>query len=91
MIKAKSLYHLIVYSIVFIIILISFFTFIIINNAFNEFQEKIEIIQDDFETNKKTLLRKDIENTLKFIQYYHNQLQGKKSEEAIQADILSCH
>lgn len=40
MIKAKSLYHLILYSIIFIIILTSSFTFIIIENAFDDFQEK---------------------------------------------------
>ena len=38
-VKAKSLYHLIVYSILFIIILY-LFTFIIINNAHEELQEK---------------------------------------------------
>lgn len=89
MIKSKSLYHLIVYSIAFIIILISFFTFIIINNAFNEFQEKIEIIRDDFSTKQKDIIRKDIENTLKFIQYYHNSQKGTKSEEIIKKDILN--
>ena len=42
MLKAKSLYHLIVYSILFIVVLISFFTFIIINNAHDELQDKTE-------------------------------------------------
>ncbi len=89
MIKAKSLYHLIVYSIVFIIILISFFTFIIINNAFNEFQEKIDIIRTDYDIKQKETIRKDIENTLKFVQYYHEKFKGKKSEKEIQNDILN--
>ena len=48
MIKAKSLYHLILYSIIFIVILISFFTFVIIENAFDDFQEKIDIIKSDY-------------------------------------------
>ena len=89
MIKAKSLYHLIVYSIVFIIILISFFTFIIINNAFNEFQEKIQIIKSDYEIKQKDTIRKDIDNTLKFIQYYHQKYKGIKSEKEIQNDVLN--
>jgi signal transduction histidine kinase len=89
MIKAKSLYHLIVYSIVFIIILISFFTFIIINNAFNEFQEKIEIIRDDYATKQKDIIRTDIENTLKFVQYYHNNQKGLKNESEIKQDVLN--
>ena len=45
MLKAKSLYHLILYSILFIIILISFFTFIIINNAHEELQDKISTLK----------------------------------------------
>lgn len=88
MIKANSLYHLIVYSIVFIIILISFFTFIIINNAFNEFQDKIQIVKSDYEIKQKESIQQDIENTLKFIQYYHKTNKGIKSEKEIQNDVL---
>lgn len=89
MIKAKSLYHLIVYSIVFIIILISFFTFIIINNAFNEFQEKIDIIRSNYDIKQKDTIQKDINNTLKFIQYYHEKFKGIKNEREIQNDVLT--
>lgn len=89
MIKAKSLYHLIVYSIAFIVILISFFTFIIINNAFNEFQEKIIIIKDDYEIKQKETIRQDIHDTMKFIHYYHKKHKGTKSEREIQNDVLN--
>ena len=89
MIKANSLYHLIVYSIVFIIILISFFTFIIITNAFDEFQEKITIIKSDYEIKQKDSIKKDIYSTLKFIQYYHKKYKGIKSEKDIQNDVLN--
>ena len=57
MIKTKSIYQLIVYSIVFIIGLISFFTFIIIDNAFDEFQEKIIIIKTDNLHKQKELIK----------------------------------
>ena len=71
MIIAKSLYHLILYSIIFIVILTSSFTFIIIENAFDEFQEKIEIIKTDFESKQKDLIK--VENTV-FDENQANQL-----------------
>lgn len=89
MIKAKSLYHLILYSIIFIIILTSSFTFIIIENAFDEFQEKIEIIKTDFESKQKDLIKADIQKTLKFISYYHEMNKSIKSEKEIQNDLLN--
>ena len=88
MIKAKSLYHLILYSIIFIIILTSSFTFIIIDNAFEEFQEKIEIIKSSFKEKKKETIKNEIEKTLSFVTYYHDKYNGLKSEEEIQNDIL---
>jgi signal transduction histidine kinase len=89
MIKAKSLYHLILYSIFFIIILTSSFTFIIIENTFDEFQEKIKIIKEDYSQKQKELIQADIKYTLKFIEYYHNKFKGIKSEEEIKKDLLS--
>lgn len=88
MIKAKSLYHLILYSIIFIIILISSFTFIIINNAFDQFQEKIEIIKSTYILKQKDTIRIDIEKTLNFIHYYNNKFKKTKSQEEIKIDIL---
>ncbi len=88
MIKAKSLYHLILYSIIFIIILISSFTFIIIDNAFDEFQEKIEIIKSDYISKQKDAIRTDIEKTLNFIHYYNNKFKNTKSQNQIKKDIL---
>ena len=89
MIKAKSLYHLILYSIIFIVILSSSFTFIIIENAFDEFQEKIEIIKTDHASKKKELIKEDIKKTLKFIEYYHNKFKDIKTEEEIKSDLLN--
>ena len=89
MIKAKSLYHLILYSIIFIVILTSSFTFIIIENAFDEFQEKIDIIKTDFSTKQKDLIQADIKKTLKFIEYYHEKFRGTKPESEIQNDLLT--
>lgn len=88
MIKVKSIYQLIVYSIIFIILLISFFTFVIISNAFTEFQEKIHIIEQNNLDKQKAILKEDISRTIKFIEYYHTLYKDKKSEEAIQAEIL---
>ncbi|XPV81935.1 MAG: cache domain-containing protein [Halarcobacter sp.] len=89
MIKAKSLYHLILYSIFFIIILTSSFTFIIIENTFDEFQEKIKIIKTDYSNKQKELIKADIEKTLKFISYYHKKFKGIKSEKEIQNDLIN--
>lgn len=89
MIKAKSLYHLILYSITFIIILTSSFTFIIIDNAFDEFQEKIKIIRDNFTSKNKDLIRHDIEKTKQFITFYHNKHKNIKTEEEIKNEVLN--
>jgi len=89
MIKAKSLYHLILYSIIFIVILTSSFTFIIIENAFDEFQEKIEIIKTDHASKKKELIKEDIKKTLKFIEYYHKKFKDIKPEKEIKSDLLN--
>ncbi|WP_419770414.1 MAG: cache domain-containing protein [Candidatus Marinarcus sp.] len=88
MIKVKSIYQLIVYSIVFIIILISFFTFVIITNAFNEFQEKINIIEQNNLSKQKDLIKEDITTAIKMIEYIHNKYRGIKSESEIQKDVL---
>lgn len=88
MIKVKSIYQLIVYSIIFIILLISFFTFIIISNAFTEFQEKIHIIEQNNLEKQKALLKEDISRTIRFIEYYHAQNKAVKSELQIQQEIL---
>jgi len=89
MIKAKSLYHLILYSIFFIVILTSSFTFIIIENTFDEFQEKIKIIKTDYSNKQKELIQSEIKRTLKFIKYYHDKYKDEKTELEIQHDILN--
>ena len=84
MLKAKSLYHLIVYSILFIIVLISFFTFIIINNAHEELQDKIHTLKIDYTNNQKSLIKNHVNYIINFIDYYYNQNKNIKSVETIQ-------
>lgn len=88
MLRAKSLYHLIVYSIFFIIILISFFTFIIINNAHNELQEKIHTLKEDYTENQKTLLKDYINHITNFIDYHYEENKNIKTKEEIKKDLL---
>jgi signal transduction histidine kinase len=88
MLKAKSLYHLIVYSILFIIILISFFTFIIINNAHEELQEKIHTLKNDYTNSQKTLIKNQVNYVINFIDYYYNQNKDKKPLETIQKEVI---
>ncbi|MGD9623041.1 MAG: cache domain-containing protein [Arcobacter sp.] len=88
MLKAKSLYHLIVYSILFIIILISFFTFIIINNAHEELQEKIHTLKNDYTNSQKTLIKNQVNYVINFIDYYYNQNKNKKPLETIQKEVI---
>lgn len=88
MLKAKSLYHLIVYSILFIVVLISAFTFITINNAHEELQEKISTLETDFTSNQKNLIKNDVNSVINFIDYYHNKYKGKKTTEEIKEEVL---
>ena len=88
MTQVKSIYHLILYSIIFIILLISSFTYIIIDNTFNEFQEKIATLEYDYTSKQKELIEADITKTLSFISYYHKRFKNIKSEEIIKKEIL---
>lgn len=88
MFKAKSLYHLIVYSILFIIVLISFFTFIIITNAHEELQEKIVTLKTDYSDNQKALLKNDVNSVITFIDYYHSKYKKVKTTKQIQKEVL---
>lgn len=88
MFKAKSLYHLIVYSILFIVVLISFFTFIIIDNAHDELQEKIVSLKTDFTKNQKELIKNDINSAINFINYYHAKYKDTKTTKQIQEEVL---
>lgn len=90
MLKAKSLYHLIVYSILFIILVISSFTFVIINNAHEELQEKVETLKEDYTNNQKALLKNHVDYVIKFIEYYHNNSNFKNiSEDSLKKDVIS--
>lgn len=89
MLKAKSLYHLIVYSIFFIIILISFFTFIIINNAHDELQEKINTLKEDYTNNQKELLKNHINYVIKFIDYYYLENKDKLDDKNIRKNLIT--
>ena len=88
MLKAKSLYHLIVYSILFIVVLISFFTFIIINNAHDELQDKTETLKTDYTNSQKELLKNDVNSIISFIKYYDNKYKNTKPQETIKKEVL---
>ena len=88
MLKAKSLYHLILYSILFIIILISFFTFIIINNAHEELQDKISTLKIDYTNSQKELIKNDVNYVINFITYYNNKYKDTKSQDEIKKEVL---
>ena len=88
MLKAKSLYHLIVYSILFIVVLISFFTFIIISNAHEELQEKIVTLSTDYRNNQQELLRNDVNTAINFIKYTHEKYKYIKNDETIKKEII---
>ncbi len=88
MFKSKSLYHLIVYSILFIIVLISFFSFILIDNAHEEFQAKVTSIKEEYLENKKATLKNEITTIINFIEYYENKFDGKEDLKTIQKNIL---
>jgi len=88
MFKAKSLYHLIVYSILFIVILISFFTFIIINNAHDELQDKIETLKSDYTNSQKELLKSDVNSVINFISYYDEKYKDLKPKNELQKEVI---
>ena len=85
---AKSLYHLIVYSILFIVLLISSFTFIMIDNTHDELEDKIISLKKDFTENQKELIRNDINSVINFIKYYHEKYKDTKPTKQIQNEIL---
>lgn len=87
MLKSKSLYHLIVYSIMFIIVLISFFTFILISNAHDEFQDKVLSLKEEYIQNKKEILKSDISTIINFIDHYANDNENLKPIEQIQEEV----
>ena len=86
--KAKSLYHLIVYSILFIIVLISFFTFIIISNAHEELQEKIHTLKSDYTETQKESIKNHVNYVINFIDYYNEAYKNIKSQETIQKEVI---
>ena len=88
MLKAKSLYHLIVYSILFIIVLIASFTFVIISNAHGELQEKIHTLKTDYTNNQKELIKNHVNYVIDFIDYYNETFKNKKTEEEIQKEVI---
>ena len=88
MFKAKSLYHLIVYSILFIVLLISFFTFIIIDNAHEELQEKIVTLKSDYKYSQKKLIKNDVNSVINFIEYYNTKYKNIKNTKQIQEELL---
>ena len=88
MLRAKSLYHLIVYSILFIIVLVSTFTFIIISNAHEELQEKNHTLKTDYTNNQKELIKNHVNYIINFIDYYNETNKNKKSEALIQKEVL---
>lgn len=88
MFKSKSLYHLIVYSILFIIVLISFFSFILIDNAHEEFQSKVASIKAEYLENKKDTLKNDITTVINFIEYYEEQNTITKTQDEIKKEVL---
>ena len=88
MLKAKSLYHLIVYSILFIIVLIASFTFVIISNAHGELQEKIHTLKTDYTNNQKELIKNHVKYVIDFIDYYNETHKHKKTESEIQKEVI---
>jgi signal transduction histidine kinase len=88
LLKAKSLYHLIVYSILFIIVLIASFTFVIISNAHGELQEKIHTLKTDYTNNQKELIKNHVNYIIDFVDYYNETYKNKKSETEIQKEVI---
>lgn len=88
MLKTKTLYRLIIYSIVFILILTLGFTFIVLNIAQNEFNEKVGDLRQTYTNDKKELLKNDVDMVLSFIAFYVEKNQHKKSQKQLQQEVL---
>ena len=63
------------------LVLISFFTFIIINNAHEELQEKIVTLNTDYKNNQQELIKNDVNSVISFIKYSHDKYKNIKDEE----------
>ncbi len=88
MFKTKSIYHLIVYSLFFVILFISVFTFIIVDNTSKELQYKVKIQKQNYIKTQQELLKRDIERIISFIDYYNNKYKNTKDEKTIKKEIL---
>lgn len=88
MFRAKSLYRLIIFSILFILFLSSIFTFIILDNAKNDFDEKIITLKQSFVQKKKLALQYNINAILRFIKFYDEKYKNTKTKEELQQDVL---
>lgn len=88
MFKVKSLYRLVVYSIIFILFLTSCFTFIILHNAQNELHEKIKTLKENYTSKKKILLKNDVNTLLRFIIYYNDKYEDTKTPKQIQTEVI---
>lgn len=69
--------------------LISFFTFIIINNAHDELQEKIITLKEDYTNNQKELLKNHINYVIKFIDYYYLENKDKFDDKTIRKNLIT--
>lgn len=88
MFKIKSLYRLIIYSIIFILILTSCFTFIVLNIAKNEFNEKVSDLKEVYVADKKILLKNDVNMVLEFINLYIHDHKEHKTKNQLQNGVL---
>ncbi len=88
MFKTKNIYQLIVSSLSFIIIFISLFTFIIVENTSKQLQEKLKIQREEYIKNQKILLEKDVNKIINFINYYFNKYKNIKNPPIIQKEVL---
>ncbi len=88
MLKAKSIYQLILYSIIFIIILVSLFTFIIIDNEHKELETRISNLKKDYTNTQKEILKNELNSLIDFIKYYNNRYKAQKNTKQIQEEVL---
>ena len=63
-------------------------TFIIINNAHEELQEKIHTLKTDYTNSQKELLENHVTYVIKFIDYYYKQNIDKKPLNEIKKDVV---
>lgn len=87
MVNIKSINRLIISEILLLIFIVSFFSFITINYAYEEFKDKVNIIKTTFLDKQKESVKTSVEDNINFMKYIYTNYSNLPQQE-IEKKIL---